>query len=51
MLIEQAKQSPVPSNVTQRALGVKRASLKDSEDYDAKLEAMSACQTLELGMN
>jgi hypothetical protein len=30
---------------------VKRANLPDPEDYDAKLEAITVCQTLELGMN
>jgi len=31
--------------------GVKRANLPDPDDYEAKLEAMTVYQTLELGMN
>ncbi len=31
--------------------GVKRANLPDPEDYDDKLEAMTVCATLELGLN
>jgi hypothetical protein len=32
------------------AHGVERAILPDPEDYDAKLEAMTICQILELGI-
>ena len=30
---------------------MKRANLPDPEDYDAKQEAMTSCQAMELGMN
>jgi hypothetical protein len=37
--------------VAKRALGVKRANLLDPEDYDGKLEVMTFCKALDLGMN
>ncbi len=51
VLREQAKLAPMPSNAAERALTAKRANLPDPEDYDAKLEAMTVCLALELGMN
>ncbi len=48
---DQAEVSPLPSNAAERERGVKRANLPDPKDFDAKLEAMTVCQALELGMN
>jgi hypothetical protein len=48
---EQAGQTLLPSNVTERAHGLQRANLLDPKDYDAKLEVMSVCHAMELGMN
>jgi len=51
VLWEQVEQAPLPSSAAKRAPGVKCANFPDPEDYDAKLEAMTVYQTLELGMN
>jgi hypothetical protein len=32
-------------------MGVRRAKFPDPEDYDEKMQAMSACETLKLGRN
>ncbi len=42
---------PDASNEPERVEGVRRANLPDPDDYDEKLEAMTACEALELGMN
>ena len=43
--------APDVANVVERAYGVKRANLPDPEDYAIKLETMTICQALEMGMN
>jgi hypothetical protein len=48
---DHASTSTAASNSTERALGVKRANLPDPENYEDKLEAMSVCESLELGLN
>ena len=48
---EQAENAPTANNEAERSKGVRRANLPDPEDYDEKLEAMSVCSTLELGLN
>ncbi len=48
---DQAAGAPVARNSAERSLGVKRANLPDPEDYEDKLEAMSVCEALELGLN
>ena len=48
---DQAALAPDATNVAERMPGVKRANLPDPDDRAEKLEAMTVCQTLELGMN
>ena len=43
--------APAASNSAERSLGVKRANFRDPEDYEDKLEAMSVCEALKLGLN
>jgi hypothetical protein len=50
VLREQDAAAPVTSNSAERSLGVKCANLLDPEDYEDKLEAMSVCEALELGL-
>ena len=47
----QAAAAPDASNVSERALGVKRVNLPDPVDFADKLKAMPLCQMLELGLN
>jgi len=49
MVRDQAIAAPDASDVPKRALGVRRANLPDPDDYADKLEAMTVCQSLELG--
>ncbi len=51
LLRDQAEVAPTPLNEAERSKGVRRANLSDPEDYDDKLEAMTVCTTLELGIN
>ena len=51
MVRDQATMAPDASNVPERALGVKRANMPDTDDYADKLEAMTVCQSLEFGLN
>ncbi len=51
VLRQQAAAAPDANNSAERALGVKRANLPDPEEYEDKLEAMTVCQALELGLN
>jgi len=51
VLRDQATPAPGASNSAERALGVKRANLPDPEDLEDKLEAMSVCESFELGLN
>ncbi len=51
VLRNKAVQSPMSSNAVERAPGVKRANLPSPEDDDPKLEAMTVCEALELGIN
>ena len=51
ILREQAAAAPAATNATDKSLGFKRANLLDPEDYEEKLEALSVCEALELGMN
>jgi hypothetical protein len=51
VLRDQAAAAPVASNSAERSLGVKHANLPDLEDYENKLDAMSVCKALELGLN
>ena len=51
MVRDQVVVAPDATNVSERAYGVKRATLPDQEDYAEKRETMSVCQALELGMN
>ena len=48
---QQSAAAPDASNTAERALGVKRANLPDPEEFEDKLEAMTVCQSLELGLN
>ena len=50
LLSDQAEVAPTAMHEAERSKGGKRASLPDPEDYDDKLEAMSVCATLELGL-
>ena len=47
----EANRAPDASNEAERAEGVKRADLPDPDDYDDALASMSACESLELGIN
>ena len=51
LLRDQAEAAPTAHNEAERSKGVRRANLPDPEDYDEKLEAMTVCATLEMGMN
>ena len=50
-LREQAVLAPCAANAAERSLGIKRANLPDPDDHKEVMEAMTVCQTLELGMN
>jgi len=51
MVRDQAAAAPDASNVSKRALGVRKANLPDLGDFADKLKAMIGCQALELGLN
>ncbi len=51
LLRDQAEAAPTALNEAERSKGVTRSNLPDPEDYDEKLEAMTVCETLELGLN
>ena len=51
LLRDQAEAAPSALNEAERSKGVRRSNLPDPEDYDEKLEAMTVCETLELGLN
>jgi len=51
LLRDQAEDAPTTLNEAERSKGVKRANLPDPEDYDDKLEAMTVCATLKMGLN
>ena len=51
LMRDQAEVAPTALNEAKRSKGVTRANLPDPEDYDDKLEAMTVCATLELGLN
>jgi hypothetical protein len=50
-LREQTEAAPTTHNEAERSLRVKRANLPGPEDYDAKMQDMSVCETLELILN
>jgi hypothetical protein len=51
MVRDQAAAAPDASNVSERALGVRRANQPDPDDFADKLEAMIVCKALKLGLN
>ena len=51
MVRDQATTAPDASNAPKRALGVRRANLLDLDDYADRLEPMTVCHSLELGLN
>jgi hypothetical protein len=51
VLRQQAAAAPDAINTAERALGVKWANLRDPEEFEDKLETMTVCHALELGLN
>ncbi len=50
-LRQQVAALPDADNAAKGSHGAKRANLPDPEEFEDKLEAMTVCQALELGMN
>ena len=51
MVRDQAVVAPDATIVAGRAHGVTRANLPDPEEYAEKMETLTVCQAMEMGMN